>query len=189
MCNRPSKSSTWRSVSFEPSMRVEEPTLSMVATSRSEVSFSGERLRIMRHCPLNSSSSAMSRRISGVMLKTGGNMVVLADCLADYSRLWLIRQTLIWMQAALHLAIGGSRRGCLGSCGRCRCPSGQALHSSVHAKTELLPSSPRCSPAAPLLKRHPGMCSPLVRSLMAPRTTPRSSSVCSMKRARQAVGW
>ena len=53
----------------------------------------GERLRIMRHCPLKSSSSAMSRRISGVMLKTGGNMAVLAVCLADYSRLWLIRQT------------------------------------------------------------------------------------------------
>ena len=27
MCRRPSRSSTWRSVSFDPSMRVEEPTL------------------------------------------------------------------------------------------------------------------------------------------------------------------
>lgn len=73
-------------------MRVDEPTLSMVAALRSDVSFSGERLRIMRHCPLNSSSSATSRRISGVMLKTGGNTAALADCLADYSRLWLIFQ-------------------------------------------------------------------------------------------------
>ena len=42
---------------------------------------------IMRHCPLNSSSSAMSRRISGVMLKTGGNMADLAVYLAVYGRL------------------------------------------------------------------------------------------------------
>lgn len=68
-------------------MRVDEPTLSMVATLRSEVSFSGERLRIMRHCPLKSSSSAMSRSISGVMVKTGGSMAVLADYLADFGRL------------------------------------------------------------------------------------------------------
>jgi hypothetical protein len=53
----------------------------------------------MRHWPLNSSSSAMSRRISGVMMKTGGNMAFLADCLADYSRLWLIRQTYFYSRS------------------------------------------------------------------------------------------
>jgi hypothetical protein len=57
-------------------MRVDEPTLSMVATLRNEVSLSFERLRIMRHCPLNSSNSAMSRRISGVMLKTGATWLL-----------------------------------------------------------------------------------------------------------------
>ncbi len=35
----------------------------------------------------------ITSRISGAMLKTGGNMAVLADCLADDSRLWLICQT------------------------------------------------------------------------------------------------
>jgi len=86
---RPSRSSTYRSVSFESSIRVEDPTLSIVATLRREVSFSGERLRIMRHYPLNSSSSAINRSISGVMVKTGGSMaawLISWLIIADYSR-------------------------------------------------------------------------------------------------------
>lgn len=42
---------------------------------------------LMRHCLLKSSDSAMSRSISGVMVKTGGNMAGLADDLADSGRL------------------------------------------------------------------------------------------------------
>lgn len=50
-------------------MRVEEPTLSMVATRRRAVSRSGAREPNAFHAPLNSSIWAMSRSISGVMFR------------------------------------------------------------------------------------------------------------------------
>jgi len=59
-------------VNLKPSIRVDEPTLSMVATLRGEVSFTDGRLRFIHRYPLNSSISTM-------MLKTGGNRPVLAE--------------------------------------------------------------------------------------------------------------
>ena len=50
-------------------MRVEEPTLSMVATLRRAVSRSGARVPNALHAPLNSSIWAMSLSISGVMCR------------------------------------------------------------------------------------------------------------------------
>jgi len=56
------------SLSFAPSIRVEEPTLSIVAIRLRLVSFSGASDSITFQRPLNSSISAMSLRISGVMV-------------------------------------------------------------------------------------------------------------------------
>jgi hypothetical protein len=49
-------------------MRVDEPMLSIVATRRSDVSRSGDMRPIAAHAPLNSSISAISLRISGVIV-------------------------------------------------------------------------------------------------------------------------
>ena len=47
-----------------PSMRVDEPMLSMVATRRSALSRSGANVPNARHAPLNSSMRAISSRMS-----------------------------------------------------------------------------------------------------------------------------
>src|SRR5262249_12642008 len=60
--------STSRSLSFAPSIRVEDPTLSIVAIRLRLVSFSGASDSITFQRPLNSSISAMSFRISGVIV-------------------------------------------------------------------------------------------------------------------------
>src|SRR6266404_7898620 len=60
--------STSRSLSFAPSIRVEEPTLSIVAIRLRLESFSGASDSITFQRPLNSSISAMSFRISGVIV-------------------------------------------------------------------------------------------------------------------------
>lgn len=64
-----SRLSTSRSERLLPSMRVEDPTLSMVATRRRAVSRSGASVPNAFHAPLNSSIWAMSRSISGVMFR------------------------------------------------------------------------------------------------------------------------
>jgi hypothetical protein len=56
------------SLSFAPSIRVEDPTLSIVAIRLRVVSVLGARDSITFQRPLNSSISAMSFRISGVMV-------------------------------------------------------------------------------------------------------------------------
>ncbi len=56
-----------RLLSLAPSIRVEEPILSMVATRRRPERRSGAIRPIARHAPLNSSISAISERIAGVM--------------------------------------------------------------------------------------------------------------------------
>ena len=50
-----------------PSMRVDEPMLSMVATRRSADSLSGAKVPKARQAPLNSSMPATRARISGVI--------------------------------------------------------------------------------------------------------------------------
>jgi len=62
------RASTYASLSFDPSMRVDDPTLSIVAIRRSMVSFSGASVSMTVQRPLNSSISAMSLRISGVIV-------------------------------------------------------------------------------------------------------------------------
>jgi hypothetical protein len=62
-----SSRSTSRSESLLPSMRVDEPMLSMVATRRNAKRRSGARVPRAYHAPLNSSSSAMRLKISGVI--------------------------------------------------------------------------------------------------------------------------
>jgi hypothetical protein len=57
--------STSLSLSLAPSILVEEPTLSIVATRFRLVSFSGASVSIAFQRPLNSLISAMSLRISG----------------------------------------------------------------------------------------------------------------------------
>ena len=55
---------------------------------------SGERLWIIRHCPLNSFSSAMCRGISGVIVKTGDivtDWLISWPFLADYDRFCMDR--------------------------------------------------------------------------------------------------
>lgn len=63
--NRP----TCWSESLPPSMRVEEPMLAMVATRRKADNRSGANIPSALHAPLNSSISAMSASISGVILR------------------------------------------------------------------------------------------------------------------------
>src|SRR5450631_765200 len=50
-------------------MRVDDPTLSMVATRRSAERRSGARFPSARHAPLNSSSSEIRARTGGVMIR------------------------------------------------------------------------------------------------------------------------
>ncbi len=59
--------STSRSVSLLPSIRVDEPILSIVATLRRALSRSGASVPMARHAPLNSLILAMRARISGVI--------------------------------------------------------------------------------------------------------------------------
>jgi hypothetical protein len=54
--------STSRLSSRAPSIRVDDPTLSMVATQRSADSLSGAMRPMARQAPLNSSTSAISER-------------------------------------------------------------------------------------------------------------------------------
>lgn len=61
--------STSRSVSFAPSMRVDEPMLSIVATCRNLESRFGAIRPNARQAPLNSSISAISDKIWGVIRK------------------------------------------------------------------------------------------------------------------------
>jgi hypothetical protein len=66
---RPERSfSTSASVSLAPSMRVDDPTLSMVAIRRRLVSFSGVSVSMTVQRPLNSSISAISLRIPVVIV-------------------------------------------------------------------------------------------------------------------------
>ena len=65
---RPSRSSTSLSASFASSMRVEEPMMRDCSDGINTVSRSGAGVVKVRHVPLNSSISAISRRISGVIL-------------------------------------------------------------------------------------------------------------------------
>ena len=60
--------STSRSVSVLPSMRVDDPMLSIVATRRKALKRSGSKLPSARQAPLNSSISEISARISVVIL-------------------------------------------------------------------------------------------------------------------------
>lgn len=62
-----SSCSTSRSDNLLPSMRVDEPMLSMVATRRRADSRSGASVPRARQAPLNSSILAMRFRISGVI--------------------------------------------------------------------------------------------------------------------------
>ena len=62
-----SNNSTSRSDSLLPSMRVDEPILSMVATRRRADSRAGASVPKARQAPLNSSILAMRLRISGVI--------------------------------------------------------------------------------------------------------------------------
>ena len=66
--------STSRSLSLAPSIRVEEPMLSMVATRLSDRSRSGLMLSTARHSPLNSSIDAIRRSISLEGWMWGGSM-------------------------------------------------------------------------------------------------------------------
>jgi len=68
VCSPDSNFSTSESLSLEPSMRVDDPTLSIVAIRRRLVSFSGARVSMTFQRPLNSSIAAMSLRISGVIV-------------------------------------------------------------------------------------------------------------------------
>jgi hypothetical protein len=66
---RPERSfSTWASLSFALSMRVDDPTLAIVAIRRRLVSFSGTIVSMTLQRPLNSSISATSLSISGVIV-------------------------------------------------------------------------------------------------------------------------
>lgn len=67
--------STSLSESLLPSMRVEEPMLSMVATRRKAESCSGARVPRAFHVPLNSSISALRPRNSGVMFKVSAVII------------------------------------------------------------------------------------------------------------------
>jgi hypothetical protein len=71
---RESRSSTSASDSFAPSMRVEEPMLSIVATLRSALRRSGESVLRASHLPLNSSISAMSFTSSGPSANLGSRI-------------------------------------------------------------------------------------------------------------------
>jgi len=71
------RASTYASLSFDPSMRVDDPTLSIVAIRLSVVSFSGASVSMTVQRPLNSSISAMSFRISGVIV------MLVMRCMAD----------------------------------------------------------------------------------------------------------
>ena len=71
---RDSSVSTSASESFAPSMRVDEPTLSIVATLRSALRRSGESVLSASHLPLNSSISAISFTRSGPNVSLGSFM-------------------------------------------------------------------------------------------------------------------
>ncbi len=56
-----------RSVNLLPSIRIDEPILSIVAALRRAISRSGASVSMARHAPLNSLIRAISARISGVI--------------------------------------------------------------------------------------------------------------------------
>jgi hypothetical protein len=74
---------TSRSDSLLPSIRVEEPMLSIVATRRSAESRSGASVPNARHAPLNSSISAINARISGVIRRL--SIMIVGSCTSKYT--------------------------------------------------------------------------------------------------------
>ena len=75
ICRFDSKPATSRSDRLPPSIRVDEPTLSMVATRRSADRRSGASVPKARHAPLNSSIVAIRRRISGVICRVSARIM------------------------------------------------------------------------------------------------------------------
>src|ERR1700681_2916494 len=110
---RESKSSTSASDSFAPSMRVEEPTLSMVATLRSALRRSGESVLRASHLPLNSSISAMSFTRSGPNASLGSLMAgdtLISDFIPNNTRLDPIFHRRMGPKSDLALKLGASAR-------------------------------------------------------------------------------
>jgi hypothetical protein len=73
---RKQRLATSLSDNFTPSIRVEDPMLSIVATRLSARNLSGERFRKAVHFPLNSSISEIKLRTSCIDLKSASNCLM-----------------------------------------------------------------------------------------------------------------